>query len=145
MASKVTASRESLSTGAAWVGLGWGLGSLCLQRFRKLRHVGHIGAHSGEANGGHVGLRHVERRVHHSRGAIASSVLHVAVHRGLGISRVFRSVGGVGTVHGELGELLEDNLLWGRSLRNGLSLSAGLLVQHVGDAHNFTGSWRRHD
>lgn len=148
MTSKVTPSRETLSTGAARVGLGWRLGGLRLQGLRELRQgVGHVGAHSGEANA-HVRLRHVERCVHCTRRAVWPSVLQAAIHRGLGISRVFRSVWGVGTVHGKLRELLKGNLLWGCSLTHRCTLyclGAGLLVQHVGDAHNFTGSWRRHD
>lgn len=149
MASQVTPSCEPLSTGAARVCLGWRLRGLRLWRLCKLRHgVGHVGGHSGEANRRHVWLRHVERCVHRARGAIRPSGLHVAIHRRLGISRVFGSVRGVGTIHWELRELLEGRVLW-RSMHGWHSLrcclSAGLLVQHVGDAHNFTGSWRGHD
>lgn len=150
MASKIAPSCKSLSTGAARVGLGWRLRGLRLWRLRKLRHgVGDVGSHSGEANRRHVGLRHVERCMHCARRAIGSSVLHVAVHRGLGVSRVLGSVRRVGTVHGKLRKLLEGRVFWVCSLhiwhRLCCCLSAGLLVQHVCDAHNFTGSWRGHD
>lgn len=117
MTSKITTSRKALSARAAWVSLGWWLGGLDLWRLRVLGHgVGDVGGHSGEANGCHIGLGHVERGVHCTGRAVGSTVLHAAIHRGLGISRVFRSVRGVGTVHGELRELLEGSVLWGCSL-----------------------------
>lgn len=117
MTGKVTASCEALPTSAAWVSLGWWLRRYSLWRLRVLRHgVGKIGGHARKSNGAHVGLGHVERGVHCTGRAVRPSVLHTAVHGRLRVPRMFGSVGRVGAVHRNLGELLVSRLFWSGSL-----------------------------
>lgn len=78
--------------------------------------MGNIGGHAMESNWAHVWLGHVERGVHCTGRAIRPSVLQAAVHGGLRVPRMLGSVGRVGAIHRNLGELLVSRLFWSGSL-----------------------------
>lgn len=149
MACEIATSCETLSTSATRVGFGRRLGS-SLRRLCKLSHgMRHIGSHcwKSHATGSHVGLGHMERGVHDCGRAIRATVLQATIHGRLRVPRVFGTVRGVGTVKRNGGELLGNRLLGGESLRLLLDSrlachNGSFLVQHAGDAHNFTWSWR---
>lgn len=78
--------------------------------------MGDIGGHARESDGAHVRLRHMKRGVHDTRRAIRPSIWHAAIHGRLRVSRMFGSVGRIGTIHRNLGELLVDRLFWSGSM-----------------------------
>lgn len=94
VASKVATSREALLTSTALICLRGGL-RRGVRSPPELRRGVHVRCHGGKchATGSHVRLGHVQRCVHGSWGSVWASVLQIAVHWRLRVSRVFGSVG----------------------------------------------------